>query len=66
MYYIGRIDGRVPQVDLEALLVKELSVMTQADLKSEAQRCGASLTARGQEITQIGKKPHRARANPIG
>jgi hypothetical protein len=44
-----------PQVDLEALLVKEIRVMTPADLNSEAQRCGVSLTAKGQEIAQIGK-----------
>jgi hypothetical protein len=57
LYYIGRIFGRTPQLDLEALLVKEIRVMTQADLNSEAQRCGVSLTAKGQEITQIGKNP---------
>ena len=54
-YYIGRISGRAPQVDLEALLLKEIDVMTQVDLNSEAQRCGASLTAKGKEIAQIGK-----------
>jgi len=55
MYYIGRLDGRVPKLDLEELLVKEASTMTTSDYGSEAKRCGASLTAKGQEITRIGK-----------
>jgi hypothetical protein len=54
LYYIGRLDGRVPKLDLEELVIKEVSTMTTFDFSSEAKRCGASLTDRGQEITQIG------------
>ena len=55
MYYIGRLDGRVPQLDIEDLMIREISTMTTADYGSEAKRCGASLTNKGQEITRIGK-----------
>ncbi len=55
MYYIGRLDGRVPKLDIEALMIKEISTMTTTDYGFEAKRCGASLTDKGQEITRIGK-----------
>jgi hypothetical protein len=55
IYYIGRLDGRVPQLDIEELMVKEISTMTASDYGSDAQRCGASLMDKGQEITRIGK-----------
>ena len=55
MYYIGRLDGRVPKLDIEELMIKEISTMTTSDYGSEAKRCGASLTDKGQEITRIGK-----------
>jgi hypothetical protein len=55
MYYIGRLDGRVPKLDIEELMIKEISAMTESDYGSEAKRCGGSLTAKGQEVTRIGK-----------
>jgi hypothetical protein len=55
MYYIGRLDGRVPSLDIEELIVREVSQMTTADYGSEAKRCGASLSGKGQQITRIGK-----------
>ncbi len=55
MYYIGRLDGRVPKLDIEELMIKEISTMTTSDYGSEAKRCGAGLTDKGQEITRIGK-----------
>ena len=55
MYYIGRLDGRVPKLDLEELLIREGNSMTESDINSEAIRCGASLRDKGQEIVRIGK-----------
>jgi hypothetical protein len=40
LYYIGRLEGRVPRLDVEDLIVREVSTMTAADYSSEAQRCG--------------------------
>ena len=56
LYYIGRLDGRVPMLNLEDLMIKELSKMTSSDYNSEAKRCGASLTDKGQQIARIGKE----------
>jgi hypothetical protein len=54
-YYIGRLDGRMPKLDIEDLLIKETSKMTASDYASEARRCGASLAEKGQKVTQIGQ-----------
>jgi hypothetical protein len=55
LYYVGRLNGRAPKLDLESLLIKEVEVMTPSDYELEAKRCGASLSNKGQEISQIGK-----------
>jgi hypothetical protein len=55
LYYVGRLDGRVPKLNIEELMIKEISTMTTSDYGSEAKRCGASLTEKGQEISRIGK-----------
>lgn len=55
LYFLGRLDGRVPKLDLEDLLTKEISRMTATDYVSEAVRCGGALTLRGQQLVQIGK-----------
>jgi Mn-dependent DtxR family transcriptional regulator len=54
MYYLGRLDGRVPTLAMEQMLVTQIKRMTSADYVSEQQRCGAALTEKGQQITQIG------------
>jgi hypothetical protein len=54
IYYIGKLDGRVPSLDLEDALVKELSTMTAAEIGSEAVRCGKDLSVRGQQIKAMG------------
>lgn len=55
LYYIGRLDGRRPQLDIEHLLIEETRKMTDADYASEEKRCGARLAVKGQQITEIGK-----------
>jgi len=54
MYYLGRIDGRSPRVDLKSLLQNETHSMKEADLKSAAARCGKEFAARGEDIIRIG------------
>lgn len=54
-YFLGRIDGRSPHVDLESLIAREAGKMTTSDLKDAARRCGTEFSARGVEITHIGK-----------
>jgi hypothetical protein len=55
LYYIGRIDGREPTLNIETVLAKEVVNMTPTEFSSEAIRCGKHLTERGQEITKLGR-----------
>jgi hypothetical protein len=55
LYYIGRLNGRAPKLNIESLLIAEINTMTPADYDSEAKRCGASLADKGREIARIGK-----------
>ncbi len=55
LYYIGRLDGRDPTLDLQASLGAQLSKMTAADFAAEATRCGAGLTTKGAQIGRIGQ-----------
>jgi hypothetical protein len=55
IYYLGRIDGRSPDADLEALVGQEAKKMTASDFSSWTRRCGAEFSARGEQITKIGK-----------
>lgn len=55
IYFLGRIDGRSPTVDLQALLKIEAGKLTGSEFGSAASRCGAELSARGAEINRIGR-----------
>ena len=53
-YFLGRIDGRSPNADLEALM-KRVGKMSEPDFRRAATRCGTEFSARGAQIVQIGK-----------
>src|SRR4051812_35429325 len=53
-YFLGRIDGREPGVDIEAITVEEGPSMTQADVSALLRSCGALMQKRGNEIQAIG------------
>jgi len=55
LYYIGRLEGRVPKPDIEGLILSESSSMTTAEYTSEAKRCAAGLAGKAQQIAEIGK-----------
>ena len=55
IYFLGRIDGRSPGVDLQELLKREAKKMTASEFGSATDRCGAEMSARGEEINRIGK-----------
>jgi len=55
LYYVGRLDGRNPTLDLEKLLADQIAKMTDADYASESRRCGQSLSAKGAQITHLGE-----------
>ena len=54
MYYFGRLDGQAPHADIERLIENTAALMTPAEFKLDAVRCGQSLQTKGQEITRIG------------
>lgn len=54
-YFLGRMDGRYPRIDLMTLLRREASKMTSADFTKAARRCGAEFSARGTEMARIGQ-----------
>ena len=55
LYYLGRLDGREPDVDLQKLVQDEVKKLSPEDIQSEAQRCGHFLSARGKVVSDIGK-----------
>jgi hypothetical protein len=55
-YFLGRIRGRQPKIDLEPLLEKEAKKMDVSSRDIAASRCSAELAAQGAEISRIGKK----------
>jgi hypothetical protein len=56
MYYLGRLDGREPGLDLEALILDVARRFSPSEIFSESQRCGHQLSARGQVVSAIGAK----------
>lgn len=55
LFYLGRLDGRVPELDIESLLIEQAGKMSDADYASEGRRCDAGLTQKGQQIIELGK-----------
>ena len=55
LYYIGRLDGRAPSLDIEKLLADQIAKMNDADYSAEATRCGKWLAVKGEQITHIGE-----------
>lgn len=67
IYYLGRLDGRAADVELEGLIEREAETMTAAQFRSNAIRCGKAITLKGQEIREIGadlSRKARGRAAP--
>lgn len=54
IYYLGRLDGRAPDAEVEGLIEREAERMTAAEFRANAVRCGKALTLKGQEIQKIG------------
>ena len=65
-YWLGKIDGRSPQLDLEGSVLAELPAMAnEALFRAEAVRCGQEMIKRGQAETEIGKDIQRRAADQI-
>jgi hypothetical protein len=55
IYYLGRIDGRSPDFDLQKYITEESSPRSVADFKSEVLRCSNALAKKGEQMIQVGK-----------
>ncbi len=55
-YYLGRLDGMNPPVNIADELAKQLTTMSRRDRGFEQIRCGAWLMERGQAIFTAGKE----------
>lgn len=55
LYYIGKLDGRTPDLDLEQRVRSEAAGMTPQVIAAEGQRCGQELMARGKALATIGE-----------
>ncbi len=53
LYYTGRLDGRSPKLDIEALLSAQIAKMTEADYTAEAMRCEQNLQAKSAQSTRF-------------
>jgi hypothetical protein len=54
LYFLGKLDGHEPDMDLEARLKEVATQLSPKDLQSEAVRCGAELASRGKTMNEIG------------
>jgi hypothetical protein len=55
LYFVGRIRGHSPDLDLEAAIVKQYGTMTPEDMRDELQRCGGVLQDEGGKLKVIGE-----------
>ena len=56
LYFLGRLDGRSPDFDLEGMIYTTAHGMTPSDIRVEAQRCGGMMIVRGQELMAMGQR----------
>lgn len=55
-YYLGRIDGRSPNVNLETLLREQASSMKPEERQSILSACGNEIMARSKQVQEIGQR----------
>jgi len=59
IYYIGRVEGRDPSINLEDALFELSQRVSYAELENERQRCAAEFQATGQRLTTMGTNLQR-------
>jgi len=50
LYFVGRLSGRAPELDLEAAMLEQFKAMSVEDRQSEQQRCGAILEGQANRL----------------
>ncbi|HEY1416064.1 MAG TPA: hypothetical protein VGF42_09305 [Caulobacteraceae bacterium] len=57
IYYLGRLDGRTPGLDIKSRLIEQaklMGAMSVDAIKAQAQVCGAAFGARGRALEELG------------
>jgi len=67
-YYMGKLDARSRDLDLEKMILAEVSNMSENSFKQDAARCGNDMTKRGQAAADLGKalQQHAAQMEKLG
>jgi len=55
MYWMGRVNGATPTLNLGTALAAQVRTMDGANLQPEAQRCDAEMKARGGQMQAAGR-----------
>lgn len=55
MYYVGKLAGRTPGLDLEKAIMRQLGKMKSVNYNAEARRCAAEISAKGRQLVRIAK-----------
>ena len=55
LYWMGKLDGRTPGLDMETAVMAELPKMLGDLFQSESARCGKELRERGKAEVEMGK-----------
>ena len=55
-YFLGRIDGRDPDLDIEAAIRQEQSHLDEAEISSLLRSCGQLMQDRGEALEAIGNR----------
>ena len=58
-YFVGRLDGRVPALDLEGALAQEALALTEAKAQTLVKSCSAQYLKRANDIQAVGKALER-------
>lgn len=60
-YFLGRIDGEAPRVNLVRLIEEQTEHMSASEFKKTVGRCGAEFAMRGRQIARIGEMLEKKR-----
>jgi hypothetical protein len=55
MYFVGRVDGAAPTIDLKAEIKRIMPSLLAANMSDEGKRCAAILTEKSAKLQEIGK-----------
>ena len=61
-FFFGRIDARVPDAELEAVLVRETRDMAEAPGAELLAACGAYMAGRGERLAEAGRRMEQREA----